>query len=545
MKRSMAIAAALALLACSQPPPEPEGPTVELWGVWEETFAAADAQPGETELMVKLRAPGGAERDVEGFWDGGTNWRVRFMPTEAGVWQYEARWETPDGSQPGASGNFVCVRAETSKNPLLQHGPVRVSGDGHYFEHADGTPFFWLADTVWNGALLSADADWQNYLDDRVAKKFTAAQFVMTQWRTAYANAEGQVAYTGFDNIEIHPEFFQRLDRRMNEVNAKGLLAVPVVLWGLGEEQYTPGKLPVEQAIRLARYIVNRYQAHHVAWFLGGDDNYEGENGERWKRIGRGVFGDREHAPVFLHPRGMHWPWDGFQDEEWLSALGYQSGHGDDANTLRWIHSGPPAQNWQKPPARPVINLEPPYEDHISYQSKQRHSAYNVRRATYWSLLNAPTVGVSYGAHGVWSWQTAPGVPLNHDRTGEAKRWQEAIQLPGSTQMRHMAELFASLPWQRLRPAPALLAEQPGANDPAQFLSAALSEDNDAAVFYLPVGGALPLHVEALPAQLSQAEWFDPRTGERRPAEGAGGVYQAPGKEDWVLVLRGPAAAQP
>jgi hypothetical protein len=111
MKRSVTIAAALALLACSQPPPDPEGPTVELWGIWEETFAAADAQPAETELLVKLRAPGGAERDAEGFWDGGSNWRVRFMPSEAGVWKYEARWETPDGSQPGASGSFVCVRA--------------------------------------------------------------------------------------------------------------------------------------------------------------------------------------------------------------------------------------------------------------------------------------------------------------------------------------------------------------------------------------------------------------------------------------------------
>jgi hypothetical protein len=329
----------------------------------------------------------------------------------------------------------------------------------------------------------------------------------------------------------------------MNEVNAKGLLAVPVVLWGLGEEHYTPGKLPVDQAIRLARYIVARYRAHHVVWFLGGDDNYEGENGERWKSIGRGVFVEKEHAPVFLHPRGMHWPWDGFQQEEWLSALGYQSGHGDDARTLQWIHSGPPAENWNKPPARPVINLEPPYEDHLAYQSRERHSAYNVRRAVYWSLLNAATAGVSYGAHGVWSWQTSPGVPLNHERTGEAKPWHEAIQLPGSTQMRHMAGLFTSLPWWRLRPAQSLLAEQPGAKDPARFISAALSEDKDAAVFYLPLGGTLRLQAGALPPRLSIAEWFDPRSGERKPAEGKAGAYQAPGKEDWLLVLSAGASA--
>jgi Protein of unknown function (DUF4038)/Domain of unknown function (DUF5060)/Putative collagen-binding domain of a collagenase len=539
MKRLLTAAALLALLGCRpSPPPAPEGPAVEMWGVWEETFTAAQIAPAETELRVSLRSPSGAEHEIEGFWDGGLNWLARFMPSEEGVWQYEARWQTPEGSKPATSGNFVCVRAESSKNPLLQHGPVRVSADGHYFEHADGTPFFWLADTAWNGALLSDDASWQNYLDDRVAKGFSGIQFVTTQWRAAYQNAEGQVAYSGFDNIEIHPEFFARLDRRISEINAKGLLAVPVVLWGLGDEQHTPGKLPVEQAVRLARYIVNRYQAHHVAWFLGGDSAYDGENGERWKRIGRAVFGDREHAAVFLHPQGMHWPWDGFQNEKWLSALGYQSGHGDDAATLRWIHSGPPAQEWPKPPARPIINLEPPYEDHVAYQSRKRHTAYNVRRAMYWSLLNAPTAGVSYGAHGVWSWQTSSGVPLNHERSGEAKPWQEAILLPGSTHMRYMAELFRSLPWWRLRPAPALLAGQPGAKDPARFVSAALSQDNDAAIFYLPAGEKIRLNTAALPQKLSQAEWFDPRTGEPRPAGGSGGVYQAPGREDWVLVLR-------
>jgi len=158
MKLILATAVFLTLLACSQPPPVPEGPAVELWGIWEETFTAAEAQPAETELMVRLRAPSGAERDAEGFWDGGSNWRARFMPSEEGVWQYDARWETPAGSEPGGSGSFVCVRAESTKNPLLLRGPVSVPDGGRYFEHADGTPFFWLADTVWTASRRNSPA---------------------------------------------------------------------------------------------------------------------------------------------------------------------------------------------------------------------------------------------------------------------------------------------------------------------------------------------------------------------------------------------------
>ena len=64
----------------------------------------------------------------------------------------------------------------------------------------------------------------------------------------------------------------------------------------------------------------------------------------------------------------MNWPWESWRDEKWLTVLGYQSGHGSDNNSLKWIHSGPVSQNWAKKPARPIINLEPPYENHFGYQ---------------------------------------------------------------------------------------------------------------------------------------------------------------------------------
>ena len=86
---------------------------------------------------------------------------------------------------------------------------------------------------------------------------------------------------------------------------------------------------------------------------------------------------------------------------------------------------------------RPILNLEPPYEGHIAYQSRELFDAYKVRRACYWSLLNAPTAGLTYGGHGLWSWQTEAGLPHDHHSTGIAKPWHEAIHLPGSTHMKH------------------------------------------------------------------------------------------------------------
>ena len=529
------LAGLLALLTSTTQAEDTES-SIGRWQRWEHSFQVAAETDPETELSVELTGPSGRKYQIDGFWDGGRTWRVRFMPDEIGTWKYRTGSKPAVQGLDGQQGEFQCV-ANSGDTILLKHGPVRISENGRYLAHADGSPFFWLADTSWNGALLSKKDDWLTYLKDRKEKSFTTIQFVTTQWRTAYTNLEGEVAYTGRDHIQINPTFFRRMDERVDAVNAQGLLAAPVVLWALGDPEYTPGKLPTDQAIRLAKYIVARYGANHVVWLLGGDENYSGQRAEHWKRIGRAVFGDRPHAPVTLHPQGMQWHFDTFADEAWLDLLIYQSGHGDHGPTLAWIHSGPPSKKWKEQPTRPVINSEPPYEDHIAYQSRQRHTAYNVRRAVYWSLLNAPTAGVTYGAHGVWSWQEKPGVPLNHDRTGEAKVWHEAMELPGSTHMKHVADLFTSVQWWRLRPDQSLLATQPGGDDPARFVAAARSEAGDLAVLYLPVGGQVELDAARLKDGL-QAEWFNPRTGERTRAEGSQGRrFTAPDDQDWALVL--------
>lgn len=515
-------------------------PPVTLWGRWDKTFTAQGDADSNTEFFVQFRAPSGKSYHLPGFWDGEKNFRARIMPDEEGVWLYQTYTARPIDGLTKVQGAFECRKPEgADATALTTHGAVRVARNGRHFEHADGTAFFWLSDTAWNGALLSREADWQSYLNDRAGKGFSAVQFVTTQWRAAPANAEGLTAYSGRDPIEINPEFFKRIDARLAALNAKGLVGAPVLLWALGDEASNPGFLPEPEAVKLARYMVARYSAYHVVWFIGGDADYAGENAPRWKRIGRALFRSSEHAPTFLHPRGMRWPWDEYESEEWLSALGYQSGHGDDAKTLAWIHSGAPSTEWQKGPAKPVVNLEPPYEDHVGYQSKERHTAYNVRRASYWSLMVSPTAGVSYGVHGVWSWETEPRVPLNHERSGVAKPWNEAVQLPGSTHMKHLRMLFDSLQWWKLRPAQDLLASQPGAADPAKFVTAAASEDDAAAVLYLPAGGEIALNAQRATG-FAKAEWFDPRTSERKPAQAAGANrYQAPGAEDWVLVLSG------
>jgi hypothetical protein len=316
------------------------------------------------------------------------------------------------------------------------------------------------------------------------------------------------------------------------------------MLWAIAggsNPDINPGlSLPEDQAIRLAQYLVARWQGHDVLWILPGDGDYRGERAEKWKRIGRAVFGDGPHAPVILHPGGMHWVLEEFLDEPWLDLHGYQSGHGDDDRTLRWMTGGPPARDWKTTPVRPFINLEPPYENHIAYQSKKPIPPLVVRRAVYWSLLNTPTAGVSYGGHGVWGWDDGTTTPTDHAGTGIPLPWQKALLMPAAEQMAHVAGLFTSIDFWRLKPAPDALAEQPGTDNASRYITVAAAESRDLLVAYTPAPGTIAIKVDALPR--GTAEWHDPRTGARSRATGTrdGAIvrYQTPGAGDWALVVR-------
>ena len=149
----------------------------------------------------------------------------------------------------------------------------------------------------------------------------------------------------------------------------------------------------------------------------------------------------------------------------------------------------------------------------------------------------AAAAGVTYGAHGIWSWETVDGrPPLDHERTGAARIWHIAKDLPGSRDVTRIAEILGGLRWWRLRPAPALLAAQPGGDAPERFVAAARTVEGDAALLYLPAGGEVTLTESGW----TRALWLDPRgAGASVPAASEDGLrFTAPaGDGDHVLIL--------
>ncbi len=116
------------------------------WSIWEKAFAAArpaerpDHAAGQALLAVTFAHPeSGTVLTLDGFWDGGADWRVRFAPTLPGTWE----WVSLGRPRAGRAAGTLEVRApsaeECAANPNLR-GHLRVSPDGRRFAHADGTP---------------------------------------------------------------------------------------------------------------------------------------------------------------------------------------------------------------------------------------------------------------------------------------------------------------------------------------------------------------------------------------------------------------------
>jgi hypothetical protein len=514
-----------------------------LWHKYEITFKSVSEYENPLQdvksFQITFHSPTGRNKTINGFWDGSAVWKARFMPDEEGLWTFETVCSDRGNSGlHGQKGEFRCNRGK-NENGFYRNGPIIRQPGRYHLSYADGTPFFYMACTAWNGALKSTDDEWDQYLKHRVDNNYNVIQYVTTQWRGCDKNSLGEVAFEGSGRIRINPEFFRLIDKKTDRINDFGLVAAPVILWtlqtGAGRELSPGYYLPDDQAVLLARYIVARYGGNHVIWILGGDGNYTGPYEQRWKTIGRAVFDGTHQGIVAQHPQGRSWIGEVYKDEKWIDIIGYQSSHSNQAATVDWINKGPMSKEWANLPARPLINLEPNYEQ-IGFRITDR----DVRNACYWSLFATPVAGITYGANGIWPWLRPGERILNHSDAPGTSPWYESIKFPGSVQMGYLAGFFAGFEWWNLFPANQLLTEQPGDKEYNKFVSVLKSSDGKTILIYIP--GRMQINLRKPLKTGYAARWFNPATNKYTDGviSDNGQLISAgsPEESDLVLVLR-------
>jgi len=397
---------------------------------------------------------------VPAFWRGGQHWTVRFAPPIPGEYSYHL--ESSDSNNPDLNGHedHVMIAAYSGNNELFKHGMLRVSENKRYFEHSDGTPFYWLGDTWWTG--LSDRLPWDGYKTlaaDRKRKGFTVVQVCaglvpgneeLAPIDPGYSNEGGAVWDQRFERI--NPRYFDYADRRIELLLSMGIAPAIVGAW----YQALP-QMGISKMKKHWRYIIARYGAYPVFWLAGGEvydppDTKLEEDGRRfantpptpgWTEVVRYI---RDTDP-YRHPVSVHEVSDVSLQDASLTDFDFaQPSH------YGWASIGSEVAQLNMRYARTEVT-KPFVVGEIGYEMIGNTHLQDFQRTAFWLAMLNGAAGHSYGAAPIFEVNN-PEKPLHRLEQYTFMSWQEGMNLPGAYQIGLGAKLLQTYPWWNFAPHP-------------------------------------------------------------------------------------------
>jgi hypothetical protein len=502
--------------------------------------------------------PMGVQRRVPAFWAGGNEWKVRYASPLVGTHPFRTECSPPSDSGLHDASGTVEVAPYMGDNLLYVRGPVRVAANRRYFEHADGTPFFWLGDTWWMGLChrLHWPDEFKTLAADRKAKGFNVVQIVaglypdMPPFNPRGANEAGFPWEKDF--ARINPKYFDAADERLMHLVDQGFTPCIVGAWG-----YFIPLMGVEKAQQHWRYLIARYGALPVIWCTAGEANLpyylakgfpydDREQVKSWTEVmGYIRKTDPFRRPLTIHPTGIGRlsARNATNDAALLDFDMLQTPHGQrDAvePTVRTVR-----ESYADEPVMPVINGE------AAYEMLGDTLPTKWTRQMFWLCMTNGAAGHTYGANGIWQCnrQGEPHGPSPHHQSGDGYGripWDEAMNLPGSRQVGLGKKLFERFAWQEFTPHSEWSAYHAHNGAAASYGPYATGIPEKVRGIYVPEARAVDvLKLERGVAY--RAEVMDPTSGETTglgkvtpDADGRWTVEKPASDsyaEDWVLVL--------
>lgn len=321
---------------------------------------------------------------------------------------------------------------------------LSVSPDGRHLVRADdGGAFFWLADTAWYLADLPP-ADVDDYLRDRASRGFNIIQGPIII-RKLFDHEQMMPNYTGDfplaftdDRPALNERYLRHIDYIVERALKHGLYIAPAVIWGSVLDQIflvdNPGL-----ARDIGRQLGRRYKdKSNVIWIVCGEYHkiaWETAKGDRTRptyrelalvnALAEGLESGHEGAHLMtIHPDGSRSSSEHFHDAAWLDFNMIQtfSIKRSTANLIR--------HDWERMPAKPVVNAEPAYEDRNINFTNDPITPRKVRYEAYHSVFQG-AFGHTYGHWDIWQ---------------ATDNWRSALGSEGARSMTYLRALMESRP---------------------------------------------------------------------------------------------------
>lgn len=317
----------------------------------------------ELQMKVVFTSPTGDTYSAPGFWDGEQRWKVRFAPNALGRWEWKSSSEE---SGLHDKRGFFEVIGYSGDNPVYQHGFIQTRDRG--FVHYNGTPFFWLGDTVWSISAHAHKGEWESYLNARCRQGFNVVQInSLPQWDASDGDFRKPFIEIGdnYNYTKLNEHYFQYLDDMMSASVEVGMVTAMVILWfnyvpetNLSWDKKWKTPMNVENAKAFAAYLTARYAAYGTIWLISGDTDYESVIVEEIYDAAASEVRRSSPYPAMLtaHLNGGLYTPERLNEKSWLDFHMFQSCHFPDSADKALLYA---EKDRAYEPIRPVINGEP------------------------------------------------------------------------------------------------------------------------------------------------------------------------------------------
>ncbi|MCX7942254.1 MAG: DUF4038 domain-containing protein [Dictyoglomaceae bacterium] len=335
---------------------------------------------------------------------------------------------------------------------------TKISETKDYFVRG-GKEFFYFADTCWSAFTNISLDEWKYYLKYRKMQGFNAIQIdILPQWDRSETDIyidPFEVSSEGKWNFnKINEKYFERAENMIEIMVEEGIIPALVVLWC----NYVPGTwltkmmaergishvIPKESLENYLYYVIEKFKKYNPIFIISGDTDFQEEEAVEYYLKALKIA--KECAPnslTTMHLCGGFWELpEEIINSSYYDFYMYQSCHFKDKQN--WTYEV--AQKFYNMPVkRPIVNGEPCYEGLGSIGNFKKYGRFtrdDVRKAVWQSLLSGAKAGITYGAHGIWSWEKGIGEYKVVEGYGRPYDWRDAIKFPGVYDVSFAKEIF-------------------------------------------------------------------------------------------------------
>ena len=285
---------------------------IEQYKIFETTLSGTAVGNPFKEIWLKATFTNGLDYyTVNGFYCGGGQYKVRFMPKAPGTWK--AVTQSNDPALNGIDLHCECAPARPGNHgrilPMNEVRPqtAETAEDIFHFAYEDGTRFQPFGTTCYAWVNQSEEVQEQT-LKTLAASPFNKVRMCIFPKFYAY-NTTNPERYAflgseeeGFDFERFDPIFWENLEQRISQLDELGIEADVILLhpydkWGFS-------KMPKETDLFYLKYAVDRLcHFKNVWWSLANEfDLMPWKPVEDWEQYARVIMG----RDCYGHLRSIH-----------------------------------------------------------------------------------------------------------------------------------------------------------------------------------------------------------------------------------------------